>query len=116
MEQLPSNADRDSAPSCEKSLSRKEFLTKVLRSGAAAGALLAAPVIADKFLIPAAQASGASSCSTADTGGFPSDTTGFTDATNQNATFGSGVETGCTLAAADNTTGTNDCVGTICGG
>jgi len=53
-------------PSCDPTVSRKEFLQKILKGAAVAGTLLAAPKVLDKFLIPAAYAT-TSSCNTADT-------------------------------------------------
>ncbi len=39
-------------PSSDKSISRKEFVRLVLKRGAIAGAVVAAPRIIDKFLVP----------------------------------------------------------------
>ncbi|CAN5675571.1 hypothetical protein BH10CYA1_BH10CYA1_55250 [soil metagenome] len=41
---------------CDATLSRKEFLTKLVQRAAVAGSLIAAPKIIDKFLVPPAQA------------------------------------------------------------
>ncbi|RTL45804.1 MAG: hypothetical protein EKK48_00225 [Candidatus Melainabacteria bacterium] len=41
---------------CDESLSRKEFLTKLVQKAALAGSLVAAPKIIDKFLVPPALA------------------------------------------------------------
>ena len=41
---------------CDSRVSRKEFLTTLVRRASLAGALLAAPKIVDKFLIPPAYA------------------------------------------------------------
>lgn len=49
------------ASSCEQSLTRAEFITRVVKGAALTGGLLAAPKILDKFLVPPAFA-GASSC------------------------------------------------------
>jgi len=38
--------------SCDPSLSRKKFLELAIKRGALAGAILSAPKIVDKFLIP----------------------------------------------------------------
>ncbi len=43
-------------PACDGSLSRKEFLTKLVQKAALAGSLVAAPKIIDKFLVPPALA------------------------------------------------------------
>ncbi len=43
-------------PACDNSLSRKEFLTKLVQKAALAGSLVAAPKIIDKFLVPPALA------------------------------------------------------------
>lgn len=40
------------APSCAGDISRKEFLEQVVRRAAVAGAILAAPAIVDRFLVP----------------------------------------------------------------
>lgn len=40
------------SPSSDKSISRKEFVRLVLKRGAIAGAIVAAPKIIDKFLVP----------------------------------------------------------------
>jgi hypothetical protein len=42
--------------SCTPALSRKKFMAMVLKRAAIAGAVLAAPKIVDKFLVPPAQA------------------------------------------------------------
>lgn len=41
---------------CDATLSRKEFLTKLVQRAAVAGSLIAAPKVIDKFLVPPAQA------------------------------------------------------------
>ncbi len=38
--------------SCELAMSRKDFVAKVLRRATIAGAILAAPAVIDKFLVP----------------------------------------------------------------
>jgi len=43
-------------PACDATLSRKEFLTKLVQRAAVAGSLIAAPKMIDKFLVPPAQA------------------------------------------------------------
>ncbi len=43
-------------PACDATLSRKDFLTKLVQRAAVAGSLIAAPKIIDKFLVPPAQA------------------------------------------------------------
>lgn len=48
--------------SCEQSLTRAEFITRVVKGAALTGGLIAAPKILDKFFVPPAFA-GASSCS-----------------------------------------------------
>ncbi|GEM_PF-2056636 len=45
-------------PSCDSHLSRKEFLRTVIRRAAVAGAILAAPRVVDKFLVPPVYAGG----------------------------------------------------------
>ncbi|MBX9879528.1 MAG: hypothetical protein K2Y22_13790 [Candidatus Obscuribacterales bacterium] len=40
------------SPASDKSISRKEFVHLVLKRGAIAGAIVAAPKIIDKFLVP----------------------------------------------------------------
>lgn len=47
--------------SCEQSLTRAEFIARVVKGAALTGGLLAAPKVLDKFLVPPAFA-GASSC------------------------------------------------------
>ncbi len=47
--------------SCEQSLTRAEFIARVLKGAALTGGLLAAPKVLDKFLVPPAFA-GTSSC------------------------------------------------------
>ncbi len=44
------------SPASDNSISRKEFVRIVLKRGAIAGALLSAPKILDKFLVPPASA------------------------------------------------------------
>src|SRR4051812_32159363 len=64
MSHTPKKASEDNTrQACDKSLTRKEFVTVVLKRAAIAGGVLAAPKVLDKFLIPAAWAFG-SSCST----------------------------------------------------
>ena len=63
--QLP---DEEQLNSCDGTITRKEFVEKVLKTAAVAGTLIASPKILDKFLIPPAYAA-ASSCNTADTQG-----------------------------------------------
>lgn len=55
LENLKANADVNQ-PACDATLSRKEFLTKLVQRAAVAGSLIAAPQIVDKFLVPPAQA------------------------------------------------------------
>lgn len=43
-------------PASDKSISRKEFVALVLKRGAIAGAILSAPKVLDKFLVPPASA------------------------------------------------------------
>lgn len=40
------------SPASDKSISRKEFVRLVLKRGAIAGAIMTAPKIIDKFLVP----------------------------------------------------------------
>jgi hypothetical protein len=42
--------------SCEPGLTRKEFIAMVVKRGAIAGAIIAAPKVVDKFLVPPAHA------------------------------------------------------------
>lgn len=58
--------------SCDPALTRKEFLTKIVKGIALTGGVVAAPKVLDQFIIPA-YAAGLSSCSVADTGGFGQD-------------------------------------------
>ena len=67
------------AQSCDGRVSRKEFLTTVIRRASIAGALLAAPQVIDKFLIPPAYAV-TSTTHTKDTS-VSSDTNHFHDQT-----------------------------------
>lgn len=50
---LDKSTDR---PACDPTLSRKEFLTKLVQTAAVAGSLIAAPKVIDKFLVPPAHA------------------------------------------------------------
>lgn len=50
-----------SAQSSVPALARKEFVKLTLKRGAIAGAILAAPAIIDKFMIPPVHAAGMSS-------------------------------------------------------
>lgn len=62
-EELKSSQDKQAAaPSCEPSMSRAEFITRVVKGAALAGGLVAAPQILDKFLVPAAFAAASASC------------------------------------------------------
>ncbi|HEY9713103.1 MAG TPA: hypothetical protein V6C72_06515 [Chroococcales cyanobacterium] len=47
---LPSDAE--SIEACDPALTRKEFLTKLVRRAAIAGSIVAAPKVLDKFLVP----------------------------------------------------------------
>ena len=62
------NSPEVKEPSCDPALTRKEFITKVVKGVAITGGILTAPKVLDKFIIPA-YAAGLSSCNTADTGG-----------------------------------------------
>lgn len=56
---MPDNLRQEvdvNTPACDESLSRKEFLTKLVQKAAVAGSLVAAPKIIDKFLVPPALA------------------------------------------------------------
>lgn len=46
----------DRVGSCDSTMSRKEFVRLVLRRGAIVGAIIAAPSVVDKFVVPPAQA------------------------------------------------------------
>ncbi len=50
--QQDNNVKDGSTPASDKSISRKEFVRLVLKRGAIAGAIIAAPKIIDKFLVP----------------------------------------------------------------
>ncbi len=52
--------------SCAPSLSRKQFIQKVVKGAALTGAVIAAPKVLDKFILPAV-AAGLSSCNSTDT-------------------------------------------------
>jgi hypothetical protein len=57
--EMPDNFRQEAdvnTPACDESLSRKEFLTKLVQKAALAGSLVAAPKIIDKFLVPPALA------------------------------------------------------------
>jgi hypothetical protein len=51
----PANSD-ENRPSCEEGLSRKEFIALVVKRAAIAGAVVAAPKVLDKFLVPPVEA------------------------------------------------------------
>ncbi len=53
--------------SCEPSLSRAEFIARVVKGAALTGGILAAPKILDKFLVPPAYAGASSSTCTVGT-------------------------------------------------
>jgi len=57
------NAESDS---CASSLTRKEFIQKIVKGAALTGAVIAAPKVLDKFILPAV-AAGLSSCNNTDT-------------------------------------------------
>jgi hypothetical protein len=50
------NADMHDKEACDGRVSRKEFLTTLVRRATIAGAILAAPQVIDKFLVPPAYA------------------------------------------------------------
>jgi len=60
--------DGGDTSSSDPSITRKEFITKVLKGAAITGGVLLAPKVLDKFILPA-QAGGASgsSCTVSDT-------------------------------------------------
>lgn len=68
---------------CDSRVSRKEFLTTLVRRATLAGAILAAPKVVDKFLVPPALAV-TSTSQFSDTGGV-TDTNTHSDVTNHNA-------------------------------
>ncbi len=55
------------ANSCEPSLTRAEFITRVVKGAALTGGVLAAPRILDKFLVPPAFAGASTATCTAGT-------------------------------------------------
>jgi hypothetical protein len=63
---MTNNQEHDDKVSCDKDLSRKEFLNKILKGAALFGGLMAAPKVVDSFIAPAS-AAGLSSCNAADT-------------------------------------------------
>jgi hypothetical protein len=73
------NADTEKR-ACDSRVSRKEFLTTLVRRAALAGALLAAPKVVDKFLVPPAYAV-TSTSAFSDTGNI-NDTNARSDVTN----------------------------------
>jgi hypothetical protein len=52
--------------SCAPSLNRKQFIQKIVKGAALTGAVMAAPKVLDKFILPAV-AAGLSSCNANDT-------------------------------------------------
>ncbi len=50
--QQDTDVKNGNTPASDKSISRKEFVRLVLKRGAIAGAIVAAPKIIDKFLVP----------------------------------------------------------------
>ncbi|MBS1955867.1 MAG: hypothetical protein JST89_16910 [Cyanobacteria bacterium SZAS-4] len=52
------------AKSCEQSLTRAEFITRIVKGAALTGGVLAAPRILDKFLVPPAFAGASTSTCT----------------------------------------------------
>jgi hypothetical protein len=57
-------SSKETASSCDVSLSRAEFIAKILKRGAIAGAILAAPAVIDRFVVPPAVAAGTMSTTT----------------------------------------------------
>jgi hypothetical protein len=48
---LEGTAGNESIASCDPAMTRKEFVSMVLKRGAIAGAILSAPAVIDKFLV-----------------------------------------------------------------
>lgn len=71
------NAAADADPACEGSVTRKQFITKVVTRGVAAGAFIAGAQITDKFLLPPAYAAASGGGGIGTNGG--TDTDPFTD-------------------------------------
>lgn len=87
---------KDEQVSCDNQMSRKEFVTKILKAAAITGGVLASPKIIDSFIAPAS-AAGLSSCNASDTvnNGAHSDTN-TASSTGDVATF-PGSDTLCSL-------------------
>jgi hypothetical protein len=48
--------EADAQPSCTPGMNRKEFLAEVVKKASLVGALAAAPLMVDAFLVPSAEA------------------------------------------------------------
>ena len=59
--------EQENKPACDSTYSRKEFLATLIRRATVAGALIAAPRILDKFVVPPVYASGSKGTGTRDT-------------------------------------------------
>jgi hypothetical protein len=77
---LQNNQNLDTEKACDSRVSRKEFLTTLVRRATLAGAILAAPKVIDKFLVPPAMAV-TSTSAFSDTGNV-NDTNAHSDVTN----------------------------------
>jgi hypothetical protein len=53
--------------SSDPGITRKQFISKIVKGAATTGVVMLAPKVLDKFILPA-QAAGTSSCTVADTG------------------------------------------------
>ncbi len=63
MEESNRNPESNSdVPAADSSLSRKQFLQRVVKGAALTGGVLGAPKIIDKFIVPAAYASSSTVC------------------------------------------------------
>ncbi len=87
-----------SEPSSDQSLTRQEFLAKVIKGAALTGGLLAAPQVLDKFLVPKVYASSSGGGGQTGMIGESTGSSGHGDfVPQQNSTFGSmGLDITCT--------------------
>jgi hypothetical protein len=93
------NEASDNQIASDGSLTRKEFLTRVVRGAVATGALLAGPRILDKFLVPPAYAGTSTGCGTSDLPSAP--TTLFFDRNTINPTDAINLRTHQTVCDND---------------
>ena len=89
---MTNNQEHGDKVSCDKELSRKEFLNKILKGAALFGGLMAAPKVVDSFIAPAS--AGLSSCDVADTSSSSS-TQDFATAHNSDVNTLPGSDTLC---------------------